>query len=479
MKLKKNYLQYFILFIACLLIYLPGISSKMYADDFEWVVDNPASNLFFHFFNNDPNINWYRPLACSVYAVSQALFGFNTVFVHLLQITTHFVLCAAVYNAMEMLGISKKAAIFSVLFLLSSQVGAAAINGNDTLSQVFSSCFGFLGVLYVYKYTETGSSRFYIAGIITFLFALFSKESSVVYPAIGVCILGYHYYIKEGKRDIKNFIIRSIPFVIITGFYLSMRISISQIQPEFGDDIYQFKLGLNIIKNLGLFVFSLICPVSSAAVFTAFVKRELAILLLTAFFTLVFAVIIFKGLFSRGDKKNVIIFSALTIITFFPMAMLNKVSELYAYNALPFLAILVGIGFERFYSAITSKTLKYAAAVFAGVIFLANVYAIESKISQMKANGERAEYLISQTLPFVSKVPSGGNLILLNSPSKEVEYSIYKMNGFNIFHAGEMIFNKLTKRSDIKITVADSIDENLPKGKTIVLVIRNNKVEQL
>ena len=82
----------------------------------------------------------------------------------------------------------------------------------------------------------------------------------------------------------------------------------------------------------------------------------------------------------------------------------------------------------------------------------------------MIENGERATTLLEQIKPFLNAVPEKGELLLLNPPPLDREYSVFLMNGFNIFDNGLHFFNQVARRNDFTTRILDIQDVGLEKG---------------
>jgi len=479
-KNKVRFFIYLIILAVCSLLYWPGIFSKMYADDFVWVFDNPSQKLFFHFLNNDANINWYRPVVCSFYAFSQAIWGLNTGFIHLLQIFSHAFLCIIVFELLRKLNLKDSAIFFSICILLTNQSLVAAINGNDTLSQVFSVVFGFTSSVFLYFYFIRERKKVFFVFSVLFLgIALFSKENSVIYFVVNFFIILY-FTKPNGIQGIKNIVTLYMPFVLITLTYLILRFAISNIQPSFGDDIYQFRIGTNIIKNVALFLFALINPVSSAATFSA-LKTHNYLVLISVVILSGFTILILCY-YCKSILKSVFLWVMIGALLFslFPMLMLNKVSELYVYSAIPVFAVIGGLAFSYSWNHFNGRFSRIVYSLFLVLFFGANIFSVNSKIELMKNNGERASIILPQVLHFAPNVPKNGTLFLLNENNNSPEYSSFTMNGFNVLNTGLKIINQLSKRDDLKVEIitTDKI-KNIDTTKSIILVLDGTMVKKL
>jgi hypothetical protein len=74
---------------------------------------------------------------------------------------------------------------------------------------------------YLYVRSEEGSRSNYILSLVSFVFALFSKETALTLPII---LVAYDYALNKGPlRSLKGSVKRYIPYLIVTGLYLIAR----------------------------------------------------------------------------------------------------------------------------------------------------------------------------------------------------------------------------------------------------------------
>ncbi len=460
-----------ILFIIGLGVYSPGFGGKHYADDFQRVFVSPGSKIFYYFSHYIPYNNFYRPIQASFLSAVQALFGMNTVSVHFVQLTLHSLLCFLIYAFMLKTGFSRLQAVLGSLFMMLSQANAFAILSNDTFSQVSGTLFCCLGVWSIYKaYFETaahgqsankGSVRkYYILAIILFVLSLLSKESSVSFiPMLLFLILIKNYALGSWGARLKRSFIEILPFLFVLFAYYLVRSSIIEAHDVLGSRRYQIHIGANIIKNLFLTLTAASLPFSTVTVFVAAKIRDFAGLAAIMGSFLFFLGLIVYGLYRSEKGRLIIIVSVLGIISLFPMILLNHVSELYAYNCMPFVSILAGCALGTLYQMVRPRRgLKLVWYFLVIILFFNHVFAVEKKASMMKANGERAAILLDQIIPHAQRLPENGELWLLNPPGTGYEYSIYILEGFNYLNTGLNSIQQLSGRNDVTARIVSAAD---------------------
>ena len=477
-KTPQRTLVYSLIIISVFLIYLPGISSKMFGDDFERAYVNPAQKIFYYYVNCDPNFSWYRPLPCSIFAISQTLWGLSTIPTHIIQILTHIFLCIVIYEVLKHLKTDILSVSVALAFAVCSQVNVSAINGNDTLTQVFSATFGFSAAAFLFFFFEKGKRiKYFIFSLLFFTIALFSKENGVMYIVFIFSILLY-YYKKLSVISLKQVFLYISPFALLAAIYLVARTLVSTVRPVMGDGNYQFGLGFNVIKNFAMLSFALADPISTVTTFIAIQKKDVVSLSLIGILVLLFITVILTGL-SKYKRFIFLPLIGAVIFSFFPMILLSKASELHTYCAIPFFAAIVGLSFSAVYKLINRSAVKTILAAFFVILLCLNVYAAETKIEAMKQNGEKCDVIVKQILNKANLVPRNGNIYLVNRKSDLVEYSIFTMNDFNVLFLGENIITQSSNRFDINIKIIPEEKLNETNfGKTdLVLFLKGNEVK--
>lgn len=442
----RNGLSIALLFIAAgFAIYFTGLAIPHYGDDFQIILDSPSSKISYFFFHAHPS-NWYRPLEASFHAATQALFGSSALPIHVVAVLSHSILAWLVWSFMLRLGFTKPQALLGAFFMLFSQANVHAVLSNDTLAQVWSALFGFLSIWLLSR----DSSRSYVLSIAAFAVALFAKETAVPFLLI---LLGFIAFKKQHVRDV---VLRGAPYVAVAILYLFVRSFFTDMQPTLGPGRYQFSIGLNIIENVARLSFAALVPASSVSAFVAFESANWLTFGAIAGATAVVLALVAWGV-ERMERRGVIaLLGAASLLMFFPVAALNRVSELHVYNAMPFISMIVGAGLgsigARGAANRAGRTLVPAVIA---LLFASNLYAVETKASLMKQNGARAARLIEELKSRAEHIPAGGELVLENPPDPRIEYSVFLMRGFNVLETPEEIKRRIN-RGDITVTIVDS-----------------------
>jgi hypothetical protein len=486
---RKNIL---IVFAICLAIgcaiYGAGLNSAYYADDFKYVVNQPSTKTFHFFLHSNPNAANYRPIELMVLTVVQTWFGTATLPIHLLVLLCHILLTCLVYYASIELGFSKLQGLLAGAFMLVSQANALAVLSNDTLSQVAGTLFGFYSLWSFYRFqvanklnsdaTTTDPLYLYIASLLFFSVSLWMKETSLSF-LLAVIILAFISAPRDKQFILHKKVLVVLPYVFITVIYILIRSLAVSAQ---ADDRYTFSVGYNVIINLALTLYSAFLPISTVSLFSAFADGNTFFVVAITGMTITLMAIIILGVIRASTPSISMVLIILTFTNMFPMVVFKHVSELYAYNSMPAISMLFGIGLMTCAKQFIQRKLSKVAFVSLLVLlFASQVVSIQQKAHLMKENGQKASSLVRQIIPYVHSVPVNGTLILLNPANTRPEYSVFLMNDFNVLKYGTNIISSLSGRNDIHIWIVSEQERaRLPiPSASLILSLLGNDVKPI
>jgi hypothetical protein len=473
-------------------IYLPGLGIQYYEDDLLFIFDRTPPSFFYYFSHKNPQIGFYRPIEATTLSFIQYYFALNTAPIHIILIVLHISLSSLIFFAILKLGYSYVHAIIGSFFMVVSQANAFAVLSNDTLSQLNGTLFGCISLFFLYMFYssrelvknragEIKRSGYYVISVFAFGVSLLSKESSVsFFPLLLSIIVANNLKIKEnGHFSAKELFIVLLPYIVILSSYLVIRLFLGAAQPSSGSTRYNFHVGINVIKNLVMFLFALTIPASSVSAFVAFRSNEIIRFLMFVTSSFVFISCIVYGLRNSYRKSIIVFIATFVIAALFPMAMLNHVSELYVYNSMPFLSILVGISLGEILKISNARRIMQTISLMLLISLAAShVIAIRDKIALMQKNGERAAALISQIRLYIDKVPRRGKLLLLNPPANDIEYSEFLLKGFNVINYGQQRIKRIYGRDDITIKIMEPkyIDQSIHSKDALMLTLKGDLI---
>lgn len=224
---KISFLQVILIIILGLSIYSNCSNGNFIWDDYGLVKDND----YIKNWSNLPKIitedfgvgggtksNFYRPLQMVVHMVGYSLWGFKTIGYHLTSILAHILAAVILYFLLRNLFHRKTISFVVSLLFVAHPINTEAVCYISGLSDPLSLVFMLSCLIFYIKSLYSKNIALYILALLSFVFALFSKENAVVLPLL---ILLYHYAF--GKNiEIKKLIL----FLGILMGYILLRLTI-------------------------------------------------------------------------------------------------------------------------------------------------------------------------------------------------------------------------------------------------------------
>lgn len=478
--------------VATVSVYATGLRIRHYGDDFAYIyADTPTVRLFTR---ANRYSGFYRPLEALFLKSVQRSVGFNTLPAHTIQVLTHAALCLLVFCWLRQVGFATVQAGLAGLFMGVWQVNVLMVLSNDTFSQVGGTFFGCLSLFLLYHHgakraePDRNDRRWfrpitYLLALAAFVVSLFCKESSVSFFPLAVAAL----FLSRGLGRPGRFLTRerfwkAAPFLIALVLYMALRGAASGAEPEFGESRYDFRIGFNIVRNVAQFGLASALPVSTVRAYAAHALGSRA-----AFAAYAAPAVVFLGLVGFGllrcerNRALILLLAAFAFVSFFPMAMMNHVSEGNVYNAMPFLAALFGIGWGRLWTLSSRAPVRALIALLTVALLASHAVAVRSKAAMMVRNGRRAWTLLDRVRPYVDRVPQDGRLYLLNPPRPEGKlqrYSVFILRGFNPLYLGEHVVGDWAGREDMRTRVvnADELEQVKQTDDALILTLDGDEI---
>lgn len=186
---------------------------------------------------------FYRPLNTLLFAVDHFLYGTNPLGYHLTNLAVHFVSAFLVYlTTLELLSGERKyevaltaGAVFSILPIHPESV--SWISGRV---DVLCSVFYLLTLLFSLRWLRTERRLHLGLSLVFLVMSIMSKEAALVLP--GLLFLCALYK----KRDIKDAVVKTVPYALVFGACLLLR---SSFLPGADFNKFEQSLGANQIED--------------------------------------------------------------------------------------------------------------------------------------------------------------------------------------------------------------------------------------
>lgn len=462
----RRWATWLLLVAVAVLLYLPYAGIPRYADDYLFMFRDPRAELFSHFVAVRDFGGLFRPLQMTWGGMWQLLSGDGTRGMQLGQALLHGVLAALVCGFMWRSGIPRGPAVLATLVLVTHPVAVGGVLGNDTFSQLAVTTLGFASFAAAWRYgrivscarVRPGALRCValgVAGIVSLVAALLSKESGVGFGGLIVLALGYWGLRAPVARRPALLGLCAAYGVTLVAYFLYRR-CVAPLEVDFGGPgDYSFRLGANVPINQLMLYFAALLPASTADVYVAVRRAAPGPLVSIALLTAAWAGLLVWGLWRARALRMALGLLFAVVCATVPMTFMNHVSELHAYNLLPFTVVLMGMSLGALLRAPWGARRLGAAAVLLFVL-VSQVVAVTRKAEQMRAVGNATARLLPQVREHARGLPPGGTLLLVERPAADAcFYSVFLCSEFHGLRAIEPWLRHWLDRPDISVRLAD------------------------
>ncbi len=437
--------------------YASGLTIPYYADDFQFYFPAVEMEWMDHFVETGPTTGFYRPLQNAVLTVLQSAFGMNPVPVHLVTLVFHLGTVLLVYEGGRWLGATRLQSGIAAALMAVSQANAAAVLGNDTLSQVASTFFGYLSLRW---YTESLFDRQERRSVLTYGGALLSlgaallfKETGFAFVVLLLLVDGAAAGILFGGRSASgsaSLWTRSLSVALLAGAYLLVRAAAGSMGPGFGTEAYQLHIGMNLFRNAALFGAAATSPVSTASVAQWAQTAQWGKLGGVLFGSVLLISVVAYGVYRSRSRLVAVGLLVVAIGSLGPVLVLNDVSELYVYSAMPSLCLVAGIGMGTLWRC-APQGWRIAGGVLLLVYLGSQIAGVRQKATLMNVTGERTQSLLKQLVPVGKTALTGATLCVLDAPTDTTAYSVYRMPGALPLRFAGPVVQHYSSRPDLQL----------------------------
>ncbi|MBV8902623.1 MAG: hypothetical protein JOZ22_03230 [Acidobacteriia bacterium] len=470
-----------LLFCASAALYWPGLRGGYFSDDLLFFFYSPPPHWWDYFATRGAAAQAYRPLEAIILTAIQQRFWFNTLPIHLLSLAAHAGLICAVLMAARRLALKPVDKLLACAFGLVAQVNAPAVLGNDTLSQSASAMLGSWSVLLLamvwLERKESaewkirpgwllGSAALYAASVLF-------KETGLGYLAVAALLIVCVAFEEPGwPARWRTAVTLALPYGAVTLLYWLARMHAGAPTAESGS--YRIHVGLNILRNLGEFALAAFGPVSTVNGAIALEQHSVPDLAFEAVGWFVVVAVVAIGLCISSRRRLCVGLLGLAVAALFPAYLLTHVSELYLYNAVPFLALVFGIALGSIWR-VGAKG-KAAVVASAGLLLIGQMLAGRQKAELMARNGRSAARIYTGLEPYLRTLPRGGEIVLVNTPDRAPEYSVFLLKGFDVVDLGNLRIGPIFGRPDVRVEVVDQarISRLPPRADRVYLGLSSN-----
>lgn len=275
-------------------------------------------------FSQEIAFYYYRPLQSISYMIDYYLWKLNPTGYHITNLLWHLLTVVLIYflvnlilrNSVNLKNYTEKIALIAGLLFVIHPIHTEAVTYISGRTDLMASSFILLAFIMFIKYTQSSLKRrkYYIYSIISFILALLSKETAVMFPFI---LLLYDYSVgtTETIKLREKIIYHYSPFVIIVLIYAWLRLYVLNFGPWPASGINFYIKLLTAFKSFILYIKLLLLP------FDLHMDRSISMATSLVNFTvlgsialLILMVIAVK---KAGRNYKIVLFSALWFLIFF------------------------------------------------------------------------------------------------------------------------------------------------------------------
>ncbi|MFQ5953195.1 MAG: tetratricopeptide repeat protein, partial [Candidatus Omnitrophota bacterium] len=355
----------------------------------------------------------YRPFLPLSYAIDYFVWKLDPMGYHLTNLVFHVLNALLLFYVVILITKDRYIAFFSSLIFLTHPVQTEAVTWISGRADVMFLFFFLSSFILYIKYGNSGKLFFYSFSLLSFIFALFSKEMAA--SLLFVFILYDWLYGKEKRLGPR--VIAYFPFLLVLGLYILIRFAIlgrfAQTGYWTGDFYTTF---LSMLKGVMYYIKVLLYPVGLCADHLTFpISRSIKDPLIL-FSLFVIMALLALSFFLAKRMKNVSFSILLFFITLAPVANIIPIkiliAERFLYLPLAGFAVLVAAIVRFFYIKFSGKpVIKYPLLVFsAALIFVyssltlarnhdwADEVVFNEKIIEVYPDNPRAHYNLAFAL---------------------------------------------------------------------------------
>jgi hypothetical protein len=292
--------------------------------------------------------------------------------------------------------------------------------------------------------------------------ALFSKETSAGYFLVCSAIA---VVANSPRRNLRSAILKALPvatlFFSLFCLYYLIRVVAGGNGPRFAAETpTSFHFRLNLLINHLQLLGTIIVPFSSALLAKLIIKREVALVLL---FLLVSAALLYPvwiGIRNSNKRKLIHLALLLLLLSFYPVALMNHVAEVYSYNSAAFWTIIAGVGYISAMETSRSRLARDSIVATLALFLLISGYSTMQKCRMMTAVGDRAAHLLEQISTTVSHNPNCASFAFIIKDKTDVVYSHYYVADYYTFRAMRGHLADYCRRPTTKIDIFAASKDN-------------------
>ena len=165
----------------------------------------------------------YRPLVTASYFMDYSIWKLNPLGYHFTNIILHIFNVLLFYLFLSLLIKDRKSSLLASLFFALHPVNIEAVNCIAFREDLLAFLFFILSLILFVRFSSCESRKkiyFYVASLISYSLALFSKEMAITLPLVLILYDYYFVYKNDIKKIIADFKARYLAYIAVSLVYL-------------------------------------------------------------------------------------------------------------------------------------------------------------------------------------------------------------------------------------------------------------------
>lgn len=220
-------IQLFVLVFVGFVVYNNSLHGQFLWDDYFQVKENTfitnwknvpkifSQNLGAGFGYNSP---FFRPLQTVTYMIDYSFWKLHEKGYHITNTVIHILVALCIYWLISLICQNNLASFLASLFFIVHPAYTEAVAFISDRADIQAALFLLLSLIFYLKYLNSWKKRYQFLVLLSYIFALLSKENSCIFPLL---VLLYHFAFSK-KIEWKYF----FGLVGITGFYILLRLTV-------------------------------------------------------------------------------------------------------------------------------------------------------------------------------------------------------------------------------------------------------------
>ncbi len=237
-KIARNPFYYILFVLIVSISYLPTFTGGFILDDNPLIKNNKyirEPHSISSYFSQEDGIvdrkdtgrfhtGYYRPLINLTYSLDYLLWGIKAPGFRITNLILHLVSCIVLFHLITLLVKDREAAFWATILFAIHPVNTESVSWIISRNNILVTFFILISLYFYVNWWEGKNHISWVISILSFMFALFSKEFGIMLIPI---LFLYHRFLSMEKRNIYREFTSFLPFILVLTFYFFLRQSVT------------------------------------------------------------------------------------------------------------------------------------------------------------------------------------------------------------------------------------------------------------